>query len=389
MQMIKNYISGLLLIGSFLPVFLAACSQGESKPVNAGPGKDATSASKDAGGKAGATGGGSAPASPYIIGEVGQGQLGSSVSLPAVLKPFERVDIYPKVNGFIKEIPVDRGSQVRQGQLLLRLEAPEIEQQYYAAKAKYLQVYAYFLASKDNYDRLLVANRMPGTVSAHDLELARAKMMADSATAQGEIANYTALGATKDYLRVTAPFDGVITERNAHPGALVGPAQKAEDRPIMVLEQQSKLRLVIEVPEIYSNQLSGRSLVQFRVSTLPGKSFNGKISRSSGSLNMKYRSETIEVDVSNTDHLLKPGMYAEVELPVIRNTLSLIVPGSAIITSTEKRYVIMVRENKAHWVDVTEGNSRNDSTEIFGDLHWHDKVIVNANDEIKEGTTVQ
>jgi membrane fusion protein (multidrug efflux system) len=331
----------------------------------------------------------SASSTKYQIGEVVEGRLGSTANLPAVLKPFERVDIYPKVNGFIKDIPVDRGSEVHRGQLLVRLEAPEIEQQYYSAKAKYLQVYALYLASKDDYDRLVVANKVPGTVSAHDLELAHAKMIADSASAQGEIANYKALEATSSYLTVTAPFDGVITERNVHPGALVGPAQKSEDRPMLVLEQQIKLRLVIDVPEVYSNQLSGHSLVRFHVSTLPGKIFKGTISRSAGSLNMKYRSEAIEVDVNNIGRLLKSGMYAEVELPVSRNTNSLVVPASAIVTSQEKRYVICIGGGKAHWIDVTEGNSRHDSVEVFGDLHARDPIIINANDEIRDGSAIR
>jgi RND family efflux transporter MFP subunit len=324
----------------------------------------------------------------YNLGEVTEGQLGSTANLPAVLRPFEYVDIYPKVNGFIKEVPVDRGSVVHKGQLLIRLEAPEIDQQYYAAKAKYLQVYALYLASKDNYDRLLVANRMPGTVSAHDLELARAKMIADSATSQGEVANYKALEATQGYLNVTAPFDGVITERNVHPGALVGPSGKGDDKPMLVLQQETRLRLVVEVPELYSNQLNKQTQVSFRVNTLPGKVFHGSISRSAGSLNMKYRSEAIEIDVDNSAHTLKPGMYAEVELPVARQTASMIVPRSAILTSTERKYLITVKDGKAHLVDITEGNSRNDSTEVFGVLNAHDKVILNGNDEIKEGSNL-
>jgi membrane fusion protein (multidrug efflux system) len=376
MQTIKNILFVFLTI-LFAAVLLMACGR------NAAASADKDPAAKDSSIKD------PSPGSQYIVGEVTEGRLGSTADLPGVLKPFEMVDIYPKVNGFIREIPVDRGSQVHKGELLVRLEAPEIEQQYYSAKAKYLQVYALYLASKDDYDRLVVANRMPGTVSAHDLELARAKMIADSASTQGEIANYKALEATKDYLTVTAPFDGVITERNVHPGALVGPAQKEEDKPMLVLQQENKLRLVIDVPEVYSNQLSGHSLIRFRVSTLPGKNFQGIISRSAGSLNMKYRSEAIEVDVNNTERLLKPGMYAEVELPVTRNTNSLIVPGSAVVTSQEKRYVIRVQDDKAHWVDITEGNSRNDSIEIFGELRLHDKIIINANDEIKDGASIK
>lgn len=361
-----------LVFGIFLSA-LWACNQSESHPVP----------EKDSAVKAGGS------HSSYVLGEVTEGEIGSTVHLPAVLRPFEMVDVYPKVNGFIKDIPVDRGSRVRRGQLLLRLEAPEIEQQYMAAKAKYLQAYSLSLASKDDYDRLTVANKMPGTVSAHDLELAKAKMVADSATNQAEIANYKALEATRDYLTVTAPFDGVITERNVHPGALVGPNLKADDKPMLVLQQESLLRLVIDVPEVYSNQLTGRTQVSFRVSTLPGKVFHGVISRSAGSLNMKYRSEAIEVDVKNDNGLLKPGMYAEVDLPVQRNTHSLIVPASSVVVSQEKKYIITVDGGKAHWVDVVTGNSKNDSTEVFGELSPRARIIVNANDEIRDGSPVQ
>jgi membrane fusion protein (multidrug efflux system) len=358
---IKYSFYGLLVM------LMAACNQAETKPV-----------AKDLPGKE------TAP-DRYVIGQVTEGQLGASVNLPAVLRPFEMVDIYPRVNGFVKEVAVDRGSQVKKGQVLIVLEAPEMEQQYLAARAKYLQVYSLSLASKDNYERLVQANKMPGTVSAHDLELARARMIADSATAQGEMANYKALEVTKNYLTVTAPFEGVITERNVHPGALVGPNLKTDDRPMLVLQQENKLRLSIDVPELYSNQLTGHTPVGFRVSTLPGKVFQGTISRSAGALNMKYRSEAVEVDVNNTPGLLKPGMYAEVMLPVKRATSSFIVPASAIVTSQEKKYVVAVAQGKAHWVDIVTGNSRSDSTEVFGNIQLHEKIVVNANDEIRDG----
>jgi RND family efflux transporter MFP subunit len=351
-----------------------ACNQIESHPV-----ADSVSAEKKT----------TARQTQYVLGEITETEIGSHVQLPGALRPYEMVDIYPKVNGFVKEIPVDRGSRVKTGDLLLRLEAPEIEQQYMAAKAKYLQAYSLSLASKDDYDRLMVANKMPGTVSAHDLELAKAKMTADSATAQAEMANYKALGATRDYLTVTAPFDGVITERNVHPGALVGPNLKADDKPMLVLQQESRLRLVIDVPEVYSNQLTEHELVSFRVSTLPGKIFRGAISRAAGSLNMKYRSEAIEVDVKNDNSQLKPGMYAEVDLPVQRSSHSMVVPAAAVVVSQERKYIIKVDGGKAHWVDVVTGNSRNDSTEIFGDLSLHARIIVNANDEIRDGSPVQ
>lgn len=325
----------------------------------------------------------------YVLGEVTQKPLSSAIQLPGELLPFEFVNLFPKVNGFVKDVFVDRGSTVRKGQVLLQLEAPEIEQQYYAAKSKYLQAYSLFMASKDNYERMLETSKTPGTISAHDLELAHAKMMADSATVDGEKANYKAYEAMKNYLTVVAPFDGVITERNVHPGALVGPNLKADDKPMLVLEQEAKLRLTVSIPEMYSGQLSSRGKVKFHVSVLPGKTFEGTISREAGSLNLKYRSEAIEIDVNNKSGLLKPGMFAEVEIPIEGNRSALVVPKSAVVTSTEKKYVIAVNNHKTKWVDVQVGNVRNDSTEIFGSIPSHSKIIVNASDEIKEGIDLQ
>ncbi len=314
--------------------------------------------------------------------------LSSSIQLPAVLEAYQRVSIYPRVNGFVKAVPVDRGSVVRKGQVLITLDAPEIIQQYFAAQSKYLQAKAVFAASKDNYERTLAVSETPGTISAHDVEVANARMAADSAIMNSELANLRALDATRSYLTVTAPFDGVITERNVHPGALVGPGTRLDGGAMLMLEQEDRLRLVVQVPEVYSAQLSDARQVSFHVNALPGKSFAGAISRQAGSLNDRYRSEAVEVDVQNIQHLLKPGMYAEITIPVTGSVHAMVVPANAIVTSTEKKYVVAVREGYTHWIDIQEGNHHNDSSEVFGSLMEGDRVIIHANDEIKEGIRI-
>ncbi|QHS58689.1 efflux RND transporter periplasmic adaptor subunit [Chitinophaga agri] len=314
--------------------------------------------------------------------------LSSSIQLPAVLEAYQKVSIYPRVNGFVKKVAVDRGSAVRKGQVLITLEAPEIIEQYFAAQSKYLQAKAVFAASKDNFQRTLAVSETPGTISAHDVEVANARMEADSAIMNAELANFRALEATRSYLTVTAPFDGVITERNIHPGALVGPVTKLEGGPMLMLEQEDRLRLVVQVPEVYSAQLSDSRQVSFHVNALPGRNFTGNISRQAGSLSDRYRSEAVEVDVVNSQHLLKPGMYAEMSIPVTGSVQAMVVPASAIVTSTEKKYVVAVREGKTRWIDVQEGNHHSDSSEVFGNLKPGEKVILNANDEIKEGISI-
>ncbi|MEC5144466.1 efflux RND transporter periplasmic adaptor subunit [Chitinophaga sp. 212800010-3] len=324
----------------------------------------------------------------YTLSQVVQRPLGGTIRLPGTLQAFQEVSIYPRINGFVKSIMVDRGSKVKKGQVLLVLEAPEVTQHFYAAQSKYLQAAAMFASSKDNYERTVATSAEPGTISPHDLELSKARMLADSALMNSEQANFRAQEVNKGYLVVTAPFDGVITERNIHPGALVGPDTKVDDKPMLMLEQEDKLRLVMQVPEMYSAQLAEQSVVNFDVDAIPGEHFQGNIARQAGTLNDKYRSEAVEIDVPNPKRQLKAGMYTEVVLPLKGSAQAMLVPSSAIVMSTEKKYVVAVKDHHTKWIDIEEGNHHNDSTEVFGHLQPNDQVIVNATDEIKEGITI-
>jgi len=315
-------------------------------------------------------------------------KINGTVQLPGVMQPFEFVQLFPKISGFVKTVLVDRGSIVKQGQVLITLEAPEIEQQVAAAKLKYTQANATYLTSKDRYKRLLETSNTPGTISPYDLSAAASKMQGDSATAQAEYANYKAQGTMYGYLTVTAPFDGVITERNVHPGALVGPgAQNA--KPMLVLQQSSKLRLVVDIPEQYAAQIQNADEVHYQLNAIPGQDFTGTISRSAQSLSNNYRSETIEIDVANIKNTFRPGMYAEVTLPISGSANAFVVPKSAVVTTTERKYVIAADNNVAKWIDVSEGNQNNDSTEIFGNLQEGESVISNASYQIKDGQALK
>lgn len=325
----------------------------------------------------------------YELATVEARAVETAVNLPGELKPFEIVHIFPKVNGFVKEVLVDRGTEVRKGQVLLRLESPEIEQQVLAAKSKYLQAYTIYLSDKDRYDRLKMSAKTPGAVAAIDIESARNKMLADSALMESEQATRRSLEAIRGYLTVIAPFDGRITERNIHSGALVGPSTRQEDKAMLVLEQEKRLRLVLSVPEVYSSQVAKNLPVSFKVNALPGELFKGKIDRLTGSLNMKFRSETIEIDVYNGNGRLKPGMYAEVVLMPQRKAPALVIPRAAIVTSMERKYVVKVLDGKMQLVDVMEGTIEGDFVEVFGKLASGDQLILNPNDEMQDGMSFE
>ena len=323
----------------------------------------------------------------YQIGTVDEKSLSSSAWLPGQLKPYNEVNIFPKLNGFVKEIYVDRGSVVKKGQLLIKLEAPEMQSQYQAANSRYLQVQETALASKEKYQRLKEAARVPGSVSPLDLDNARSKMKADEAIAASEKSNVNSVRTMIGYLNISAPFDGMIVQRNVSPGALVAPG-KASDLAMLVLQDIRKLRLEVYIPEDYVDKVDLNQPVTFTFNAMPGDKHSAKISRSANALG-SMRSEAIEIDVVNKSGQLKPGMYAEVKIPMLSGSKSLLIPSSAVVRSTERKYVVTVRNNKAHLVDVKEGLASHDSTEVFGNLKANEQIVINASDNIMEGEDVK
>jgi len=323
----------------------------------------------------------------YQFGTVSEKALSSSARLPGQLVPFNEVNLFPKVNGFVKQLFVDRGSIVKKGQLLVILEAPEMESQLEAANSQYVQAQADAEASREKYDRLKEAAKEPGSVSPLDLDDASSQMKASEAKAQAQHSNVEAVRTMLGYLRIYAPFDGMIIQRNVSPGALVAPG-KTGDQPILILQDISKMRLTVDIPEDYVDKVDLTQPVSFTFNALPGQVETAKISRSANSLGTMQQ-EAIEIDVLNKNGQLKPGMYAEVRIPMLSGAKSLLVPNNAIVRSTEHEYVVKDSSGRAVLVNIKEGLVNNDSTEVFGDLKANDKVVIRASDEIKQGDDLQ
>ncbi|HVS96028.1 MAG TPA: efflux RND transporter periplasmic adaptor subunit, partial [Puia sp.] len=290
-------------------------------------------------------------------------------------------------NGYVKTVLVDIGSHVREGQLLMTLEAPELEQAAAQAKERYARALSDYAIGKDNYERMLEASRTPGAISPMDLATDRAKRDADSALSNAEKANWLQQETMIGYLKVTAPFTGVITQRNVHPGALV--SAESKDKPMLELKEVDHLRLQVDIPESIAGSLNTKDSASFYLSAYPGKRFTGRISRVSMNIDQQMRSERVELDVYNKNEALTPGMYADVVFDSKGNPNALAVPKSAVVTSTERKYVIVVRDGKAVRVDVATGNENSDKVEIVGDIAPGEEVIANANDEIKEGASIK
>lgn len=323
------------------------------------------------------------------------------VKLPGEFQPYLAVPIYAKVSGFVQRTNVDRGSVVKQGQMLATLEAPELQAQIIEAESKaqalalqHVEAEAKLAAVQSTYDRLKAASATPGVVAENDVLVAQKTAEAAQALVRSYESSMTAsqaqVQAVKDlaqYLQLKAPFDGIITERNVHPGALVGPGSGAI--PLFRLHQVSRLRLVVAVPEALVGGIVKGARVPFNVPAYPGETFYGDIGLVAHDLDPKTRTMAVELDVRNTDLRLAAGMYPEVSWPVRRPQASLLVPPTTIVTTTERTFVIRVKDGVVEWVNVGRGARVGDLIEVFGPLKEGDAIVRRATDEIREGAKVQ
>ena len=189
----------------------------------------------------------------YTLATVEKAGLATTIKIPAQFAAYQEVSIFPKVNGYVKTVQVDIGSKVSKGKLLMVLEAPELMQAALQAKERYARNQANFSIDKEQYHRFQEAAATAGAISPLDLSTIRAKMEADSALSNAEKLNWQMQQTMLGYLQVIAPFDGVITERNVHPGALVSAA--AKDKPMLELKQIDHLRLQADVPEAFAARI--------------------------------------------------------------------------------------------------------------------------------------
>lgn len=317
-----------------------------------------------------------------------QGSLISSIRLPGELVAFQQVDLYAKISSFVRKLYVDVGSEVKAGQLLATMEAPELNSQLSGAESRLKSQEALYLSSKATYERLLETSKTPGTISPNDLDIALAKQKSDLAQLEAARASYREIGDNRNYLEIRAPFSGVISARNVSAGAYVGPAGKGSDAPIFTLQEYKKLRLVVSVPESYIPYFNDKMEVKFTVKSIQNDTFTAKVSRASGTLDTRLRSQRTEMDVVNEWRLL-PGMVAEVSIPLAGDSNTLLVPSKAVLRSSTGTFVIKVEDNKTVWVPVKAGRSADGKTEVFGDLSATDIIVKTVTEEVRDGTEVK
>jgi len=324
--------------------------------------------------------------------------LSRTVLLTGDFLPYQSVDLHARVEGFVEKVLVDRGSLVKQGELLIVIAAPEMEAQLAEAQAKtkaiesqISEAKAKLTSAQSTYERMKAAAATPGAISGNELvtaeqavEAAKGAVASADASRAAAQAAVDAIAKLRQYLNITAPFSGVITDRMVHPGALAS----SGSGPLLRLEQVSRLRLVVAVPEANFAGISRGARVPFRVTAYPDRNFTGVMQRIARSVDPKTRTMSVELDVDNSSGALAPGMYAEVSWPV-RGGAGLVVPATSIVTTTERVFVIRVNKGRAEWVDVKRGARDGNQVQVFGGVSAGDTIVLRGSDEIRDGTPLQ
>jgi RND family efflux transporter MFP subunit len=368
--------------------------------------------------KAAADDAANAPAAAVV--KVARGNIADNLEIASEFQPFQEVDVYAKVSGYIQKLYVDYGTHVKQGQILAVLEIPELQQQLQQDEASVRRsnqeltrahedlnrAQSAYTVAHLTYTRLAdVQKSRPELVAQQEIDVAKGKDLeadADVSAQKAALAGAEdALAAAKaalgkdqamfDYARMTAPFDGVITQIYAYTGALLpaGTSSNKGDSALCRLSQNSLLRLVIPVPERAVHELHTGETVVVDISGL-NKTFEGKIIHSSDQIDTATRTMHTEVDVPNPRYELVPGMYASVKIPLHSAANVLMVPVQSVLAAGEGKGTVLVvdKNNRIEKRAVTLGLQSAANDEIVSGLQENETVIFGSQGQYQTGQIV-
>src|ERR1019366_1368322 len=311
--------------------------------------------------------------------------VAKTITLPAELIPFEKAELFAKIQGYVKNIKVDIGDRVRAGQVLAILQASEYNANLLQSVSSAQSAKAKYQTSKDYYDRLVNAAKEPGAIAEGELIKAKNQMLSDMASYNAAKQASGAYSQLNNYLTIKAPFSGVITQRNADPGDLVA---ANNPKPLLIVENNNTLYLRVSIPETYTTAGVNAKKITFSVDAIPEKSFSAILDRKSNTIDPVNRTELWEFLVKNNTNELRSGMYANAKFPLSRSVASVVVPYGVIVTTLEKKFVIKYQNGQTRWVDVRNGINMDSTIEIFGDVIPGDTLLKKGTDEVKNGTKV-
>jgi RND family efflux transporter MFP subunit len=359
-----------------------------------------------------------APAAAVV--KVTRGNIADNLEIASEFQPFQEVDVYAKVSGYIQKLYVDYGTHVKQGQLLAVLEIPELQQQLQQDEASVRRSDQELSRAREDLNRAQSASNVahltytrlanvqksrPELVAQQEIDVAKGKDLEADADVSAQkaalagaeqalLAAKAALGkdqAMYDYARMTAPFDGVITQVYARTGALLpaGTSSNKGDSALCRLSQNSRLRLVIPIPERAVPSIQLGQSVAVVVSGVH-RTFEGKIIRFSDQIDMNTRTMHTEVDVPNPQYELVSGMYASVKIPLHSAAKVLLLPIQAVQAGEAGKGTVLLvgGNNMIENRNVALGLQSATDVEVVSGLKENDTVIFGSQSQFKNGELV-
>ena len=323
------------------------------------------------------------------------------ITLPGTTSAFAAANIYARATGYISRRDVDIGDRVKTGQLLAEITAPELDHQIAQAEATLAQLQAALRQAQANRDlassnwsrdKPLVekgwATPQQGDTDRLNLAAQDAAVGVAAANIKQQEAQLQVLHQQKDYQSVVAPFDGVVTQRNVDIGTLVQ-ADATSGTFMFTVMQTDVIRVQLYVPQDAAFGLAPGVEAGVRVPEMPGRVFAGTVTRLANALQPGSRTLLTEIDVSNPDGALAPGIYCLVDLKIPRKTPSRIVPAAAIIFNHDGLSVAVVENGVARLRRITEVRDFGTTVEVNDGVHDGEQVILNPSVDLSEGQKVQ
>jgi RND family efflux transporter MFP subunit len=316
-----------------------------------------------------------------------QTEGGGNTLLPGTLRGYVESPIYARSTGYLLHWYADIGTRVKQGQLLAELDTPEIDQELAQALAQRQQTSSSLGLAKSSLDRWQQL-RQRDAVSQQELDERQSTYTQDVANLAAADANVKRLQQLESFKRIVAPFAGVVTQRNVDVGDLID-AGSGTSRALFALAQSDPLRVYVQLPQAYAQNVSVGQNVVVTQAELPGQQFHGTVTHISGAIDVPTRSLQIEVTLPNPDDKLRPGAYVQVAVPTPAHA-QLSVPGNALLFRGEgPRVAVVDAKGNVALRKIVIARDLGQSLEIESGIAMNDRIIINPSDSIADGDHVQ
>jgi len=312
-----------------------------------------------------------------IVGRAHREDLTQTITIPGDIKPLQVAPVYAKVSGYLQTIRVDRGDWVKAGAPLAHLEIPEMDREYHRVESDMIMKHRV-------YQRLVDIHRAnPDLIPREEVELAQTEFVMSKASKDE-------LSAMMAYATIRAPFDGVITERHVHPGALiqVGTTSQNSSKPLVTVMDLNRVRITVSVPESDVAWITRKTPVSLTVDAWKDKVWTGTVTRYANALDPNTRTMPTEIEVENPDHILYPGMYAHVTFTLQTLENRLVIPRQAVVNTPTGQELLIVDQDVVKTLTVRTGFKTERWVEITDGLTGAERIILQDHQRIRPGDRV-